>query len=207
MYIFGYLRASTLEQDASRAKQRFHDFVSTRGYRIAAWYEENASGASLQRPALMRLLDDAAPGDAILVEQIDRLSRMDDAGWSTLKYFIHEKNLRVISLDLPTSQIALSTQAADDFTSSMLSAINNMMLDMLAAIAHKDYQDRRRRQNEGIAKAKQLGRYQGRKPNLALHDKIIKLHVDNKLSIKETADLTGVSTRTVIRVCQSKKNA
>jgi DNA invertase Pin-like site-specific DNA recombinase len=38
---------------------------------------------------------------------------------------------------------------------SMLKAINNMMMDMLAAIARKDYQDRRRRQAEGIKKAKE----------------------------------------------------
>ena len=32
----------------------------------------------------------------------------------------------------------------------MLTAINDLMLDMLAAVARKDYQDRRRRQKEGI---------------------------------------------------------
>lgn len=49
----------------------------------------------------------------------------------------------------------------------MLAAINDMMLDMLAAIARKDYEDRRRRQAEGIAKAKLAGRYKGR-PHLHL---------------------------------------
>ena len=44
----------------------------------------------------------------------------------------------------------------------MLDAINSMMLDMLAAIARKDYEDRRRRQAEGQAKAKAEGRYRGR---------------------------------------------
>ncbi len=34
-----------------------------------------------------------------------------------------------------------------------------MMLDMLAAVARKDYEDRRRRQREGIEKAKALGGY------------------------------------------------
>ncbi|HGV3293385.1 TPA: recombinase family protein, partial [Escherichia coli] len=66
------------------------------------------SGASLQRPELLRLLDDAAKGDAIIIEQIDRLSRLDEKSWFTLKEMLHEKELKVISLDLPTSQIAFS---------------------------------------------------------------------------------------------------
>jgi DNA invertase Pin-like site-specific DNA recombinase len=45
----------------------------------------------------------------------------------------------------------------------MLTAINDLMLDMLAAIARKDYQDRRRRQTEGIAKAKTQELYKGRR--------------------------------------------
>ncbi len=49
----------------------------------------------------------------------------------------------------------------DDFTARMLDAINGMMLDMLAAIARKDYEDRRRRQAQGIVKAKAEGVYRG----------------------------------------------
>ena len=52
-----------------------------------------------------------------------------------------------------------------------------MMLDMLAAIARKDYEDRRRRQAQGIAKAKAEGRYKGRPVDTALHEKI-KLALD-----------------------------
>lgn len=37
-----------------------------------------------------------------------------------------------------------------------------MLLDMLAAIARKDYEDRRRRQAEGISKAKSEGKYRDR---------------------------------------------
>lgn len=38
-----------------------------------------------------------------------------------------------------------------------------MMLDMLAAIARKDYEDRRNRQMQGIARAKTEGKYSGRR--------------------------------------------
>ena len=172
MYIFGYLRASTNEQDASRAKESLKSFVEEKGQRVAGWYIENVSGASLQRPELMRLLNDASPGDAILIEQVDRLSRLDDTGWAKLKPLIQEKHLNVISLDLPTSHAALQNVINDDFTASMLKAINNMMLDMLAAIARKDYQDRKRRQAEGIIKAKQQGKFKGRQANLELHKNI-----------------------------------
>lgn len=200
MYIFGYLRASTTEQNANRAKTTLNNFVQGKGLRVASWYTENESGASLQRPQLMRLLDEAQAGDAIIIEQIDRLSRLDENGWVKLKNMINKKELKVISLDLPTSHIALSPQISDEFTHSMIKAINGMMMDMLAAISRKDYQDRRRRQAEGIKKALAEGKYRGRQPDLALHEKIYQLRVVNGLSIRDTANLTNVSTRTVIRV-------
>src|SRR5690606_30705630 len=43
----------------------------------------------------------------------------------------------------------------------VLQAVNLMMLDMLAAIARKDYEDRRNRQQQGIARAKAEGKYSG----------------------------------------------
>lgn len=108
MYIHGYLRASTKEQDALKAKNRMEAFVEEKGFRIASWYTENVSGVSLQRPELLRLLDDTAPGDIILIEQVDRLSRLDDEGWQNLKHLIQEKRLVVVSLDLPTSHMVLT---------------------------------------------------------------------------------------------------
>ena len=202
MYIFGYLRASTSDQNAKRAQSTLQKFVQDKGFRIAGWYIETESGASLQRPELLRLLDDAAKGDAIIIEQIDRLSRLDEKSWFTLKEMLHEKELKVISLDLPTSHIAFSPQITDEFTGSMIKAINSMMMDMLAAIARKDYQDRRRRQAEGIHKAKEEGKYRGRQADTDLHESIYQLRVINKLSIRDTAKLTNVSDRTVIRVAK-----
>ena len=206
MYIFGYLRASTNDQNAKRAQDTLKNFVHDKGYRIAGWYIENESGASLQRPELLRLLEDAAIGDAIIIEQIDRLSRLDEQSWFKLKEMLYQKELKVISLDLPTSHIAFAPQITDEFTSSMIKAINNMMMDMLAAISRKDYQDRRRRQAEGIKKALEEGKYLGRRADLDLHEKIYQLRVINKLSISDTAKLTNVSNRTVIRVAKKLSN-
>lgn len=160
MFIRAYLRASTADQDATRAAADLEAFAAERGLKIAARYVENESGAKLARPELFRLLNDCQPGDVLLIEQVDRLSRLTAADWALLKARIAEKHVRVVALDLPTSHQMVAP--ADDFTARMLDALNGMMLDMLAAIARKDYEDRRRRQGQGIAKAKAEGIYKGR---------------------------------------------
>lgn len=202
MYVFGYLRASTSEQDATRAKKALRDFALQHNKRIAGWYVDNVSGTTMNRPELLRLLDDAEPGDVILIEQVDRLSRLDDEGWNMLRKQIADKQLSVVSLDLPTSYLALNNSVTDSFTHSMLKAINGMMLDMLAAISRKDYEDRRRRQAEGIVKAREQGRFRGRVADPARHELIRNLRITQEKSINETARLAGVSRATVIRVCR-----
>lgn len=163
MFIRAYLRASTKDQDAERAREDLVKFAADHNHKIAAFYVENESGATLARPKLMELIGDAHDGDVILVEQIDRLARLNSADWETLKRMLAKKKLSVVSRELPTSYIALKNEGSTEFMDSILQAINSMMLDMLAAIARKDYEDRRRRQQQGIVKAKAEGKYVGRK--------------------------------------------
>src|SRR5579859_4239033 len=126
-----YLRASTSEQDASRAREQVETFAADRGLEVAAWYLENESGAKLDRPELFRLLADARSGDILLVEQVDRLSRLKAEDWEALKARLAAKRIKVVALDLPTSWM-MATKAGDEFTSRMFEAINGMLLDMLA---------------------------------------------------------------------------
>jgi len=146
--VYGYLRASTKEQDAARAKDALLQFAANSNLTVASFFIENESGATLDRPELFRLLDIAQPNDILLVEQIGRISRLNDSDWNKLKAIIKSKKLKIVSLDLPTSHLFVENN--DEFTNRMLTAINDLMLDMLAAIARKDYQDRRRRQKEGV---------------------------------------------------------
>lgn len=166
MFLRAYLRASTTEQNAERAKESLIAFAADNGKKIASFYVENESGATLTRPELMRLISDAGEGDVILVEQIDRLARLKQADWETLKFMLAKKKLMIVSPELPTSWIALKSCDGTEFTASILQAVNGMLLDMLAAVARKDYEDRRRRQMEGIKKAHTEGKYVGRKPDL-----------------------------------------
>jgi len=196
--IYGYLRASTKEQDATRAKKSLEDFSQRSSQKVSGWFVENESGATLKRPELFRLLEIAQQGDILLVEQVDRISRLNTHDWERLKSQIKNKGIIIVSLDLPTSHQFMET-TTDDFTQRMLTAINSMMLDMLAAVARKDYEDRRRRQSEGIAKAKREGKYRGRPKNEALR-RNIKALVRDGCSISEVVDSLKCSNKTAISV-------
>ncbi len=204
-FIRAYLRASTDDQDALRAREDLKRFAADREMTIAAWYAENESGAKLTRPELFRLIADASLGDVLLVEQVDRLSRLNAADWATLKIRLAEKRIRVVALDLPTSWLG-ARLTADEATQGLLDAVNTMLLDMLAVVARKDYTDRRRRQAQGIEKAKTAGLYKGRRANTQRHEEIAKL-LDDGLSWSAVCKKTKASRSTVLRVVNNRKLA
>ena len=197
-FIRAYLRASTKDQDANRALDSLRSFAEERGQKIAATYAENVSGASLKRPELFRLLSDCQEGDILLIEQVDRLSRLNEPDWDHLKEEIKKRRVRIVALDLPTSWGALGSHT-DDIQGRMLDAINAMMLDMLAAIARKDYEDRKRRQEQGIAKAKADGVYKGRPEDTERNQAIIKM-LKAKQSWSSIISATGCSRSTLSRL-------
>ncbi|EFW77532.1 MULTISPECIES: recombinase family protein [Pseudomonas syringae group] len=199
MFIRAYLRASTDDQDASRARDYLETFVSGYGKAIASCYMENASGSHADRPELIRLLKDARRGDVLLVESIDRLSRMDDQAWRSLKTAIDNRGIRIVSVDLPTSHQGMTAQSGDEFTDRMLAAINYMMIDMMAAIARKDYQQRRLRQAQGIEKARASGVYKGRPVDAELRNRVRELLAAG-LGIRAVARHAACSTTTVMKV-------
>jgi len=204
-FIRAYLRASTDEQDAARAEGQIKAFAAERGMQIAAWYRENESGTKLARPKLFELLSDSHPGDVLLVEQVDRLSRLNAEDWDRLKVELRARQVSVVALDLPTS-CAMATGKVDDFTGRMFAAINDMMLDMLAAVTRKDYEDRRRRQMQGQAKAKIEGKYVGRPENKRRNKRIADMLAAGT-SYSDVQKATGCSRATVAKVAKRAKAA
>ena len=197
-FVRAYLRASTSKQDASRATSQLKEFAKQHGLKVAAWYMENESGATLARPELMRLIADASEGDVLLVEQVDRLSRLNAEDWETLKAELTAKRIRIVALDLPTSFIGAKA-SMDDTTQALLDAVNRMLLDMLAAVARKDYTDRRRRQAQGIERAKEAGQYKGRKPDTERNAAIAEM-LNNGMSWSAICQATGASRSTLKRI-------
>jgi len=192
MFIRAYLRASTTEQNATRAAEQLKAFCADRGQRIAATYAENASGATADRPELRCLLSDCQAGDVLLVESVDRLTRLPRAAWELLRAEIRSRGVCIVAADLPTTHQVLT--GANDW---MLSSINEMLLDMAAAMARTDYDTKRERQRQGIERAKAKGLYTGRPRQTEKRRRIAELMTDAKWSVGKIAKTVGCSTSTV----------
>ena len=201
-YVYGHIRASTKIQDAIKAINTIIHFANNSNLPITAFFTENESSAKLEHPELFRLLDMAQTGDIILIEQINRISRLNDIDWNKLKTIIKTKQLKIIFLDLPTSHQIIEYN--DKFTDTMLMVINDLMFDMLDATVRKDYQDHRDRQIEGIAKAKTNGLYKGRRENTKLHRKIELLLLRNEPYSVIMSSLK-CSRGTIAKVAKRKK--
>lgn len=197
-----YLRASTKEQDADRATQLLIQFCGTNNLNIVSKYVENISGTKLNRPKLNQLLDQSQQGEILLVESVDRLSRLPMSDWEKLKSIISDKGLRLVVVDLPTTHTLLSS---DDITASILSIINNMLLDLMATMARIDNDKRIERIKQGLKRAvdsgKKLG---GSTKNQEIRYKVIS-YLDKGLTIEEIAKMADCGVATVYRIKKELK--
>src|SRR4051812_25863736 len=98
----------------------------------------------------------------------------------------------------------MATNNADEFTGRMFEAINGMLLDMLAAVARKDYDDRRRRQAQGQARAKAEGRYKGRPENVDRNRGIAAM-LKAGSSWSQIQAATGCSRSTILEIARRLK--
>ena len=188
-----YVRASTKDQNAERALIDLIKFSKSYSKKNES-YIENYSGTKLDRPQLTKLLDDAKQGDILLVESVDRLSRLSQDDFTILKQRIKDKGLRLIVADLPTTH----TISNDSMTSEILRVVNDMLIDLLATMAKLDNDKRKERIKQGLA----LSGYKptGKKVDTAKHNRILELANNGNMTKQEIANAVGVGVATVYRV-------
>lgn len=203
-----YLRASTKDQDANRAKSSLEAFAAEKGLLVAAIYAENISGTKLNRPELMRLLDTAAKGDVLLVESVDRLSRLSTDDWETLKAAIKAKGLRLVIADLPTSHMMVEEKG---ITGQIMEVINSMLLDLMATMARLDQEKRVERIIQGLENKKAADpdwKPAGKSKNAAMWDKVASLMAKHpSMSADQVAKLADCGVATVYRIKREVKAA
>ncbi|WP_350298124.1 recombinase family protein [Pseudomonas putida] len=203
-----YLRASTKDQDANRARQMLEAFASDHNLTIADVYAENISGTKLERPELSRLLDAAQAGDVLVVESVDRLSRLTSSEWESLKGTIEGKGLRLVVIDLPTSHQLVD---GNGITGAIMKVINNMLLDLMATMARLDQEKRVERIKQGIQNKKAANpdwKPAGKGKNAAMWEKVTTIMAKHPgMSADDVATLAKCGVATVYRIKKEAKAA
>jgi DNA invertase Pin-like site-specific DNA recombinase len=201
-----YLRASTKDQDANRAKVALEAFAAERALTVVGVYAENISGTKLDRPKLMHLLDVAAKGDVFLCESVDRLSRLSQADWESLKTTIKAKGLRLVIADLPTTHLMVKDEGD---TGQIMEVINNMLLDLMATMARLDQEKRVSRINQGLANkraAEPDWKPAGKGKDAVLWAKVQALMIKHPtISADQIAKLADCGVATVYRIKRETK--
>ena len=173
----GYRRVSTVDQNLER--QDLGD--------LDKLFEEKASGKSAsERPALQALLDYIREGDEVVVYSIDRLAR----DLRDLQDLIQRMNDKGVTVRFLSERLTFSADADD--------ALAKLQLQMMGAFAEFERNIIKKRQAEGIAKAKAKGVYKGRKPTID-RDRVKELRGEG-LSTYKIAETMGISRMSVHRI-------
>jgi len=171
----GYRRVSTIDQNLERQDLGEVDRV----------FEEKVSGKNTDRAALQEMIAFVREGDEVVVFSIDRLAR-DLRDLQSIIQTLNDKGVTITFL----SERLTFTGDTDD-------AFSRLQLQLMGAFAEFERNIIRKRQAEGIAKAKARGVYQGRKKTVD-DAKIIDLKQQGK-RVSEIATTLGVSRMTVYR--------
>lgn len=176
-----YVRVSTVDQNLDR--QDLPDVERT--------FTDKASGGSTDRPALQDLIGFVREGDTVVVWSIDRLAR----SLKDLQDLIARLNGKGVSVEFVSERLTFSADRDDPFA--------RLQFQMMGAFAEFERAMIRKRQREGIAKAKGKGVYKGRAPSIDRDTVVARL--DRGESPTSIARELGISRPSVYRIAAEAK--
>ena len=143
----GYARVSSKEQHLDRQLAALKD--------VDKLFADKLSGANTNRPELQKMLAYIREGDIVLVTELDRLGR-NNQDLTKIMNTIQNKGATLDVLNLPSM-----TGIADP---NLRQLMTNLIIELYKYQAESERKRIIERQQQGIALAKQQGKYHGRKP-------------------------------------------
>lgn len=137
----GYIRVSTTEQNTARQE------VIMQELGVDEIYIDKASGKDTKRPELQKMLEYVRKGDTVIVESISRFAR-------------NTKDLLDLIEKLKKKHVVFISKKENIDTNT---PTGKFMLTVFGAVAELEREYILQRQSEGIALAKQEGKYKGRR--------------------------------------------
>ncbi len=153
---YGYHRTSTREQHLDRGIQEITSYCEQNNLELEKIFTDQQTGKNFNRPRYQVLKEDVLrPGDELIVTEVDRLGRNKKETLRELQYF-RDNNVRVKILELPTTLMDISK--LDNMMAQMLmETVNNMLIELYAAMAQAEIEKKEKRQREGIEAKKLRG--------------------------------------------------
>lgn len=172
----GYARVSSDDQNLDRQDLG----------RLERLFEEKASGKNTDRPALKEMLSFIRQGDEVVVWSMDRLAR----SLIDLTTLVTEVTDKGATIEFLSEKMTFKTGDDDPFA--------KLQLHMLGAFAEFERSLIKKRQHEGIQKARAKGTYKGSKPWLD-YDAVKQLNAEG-VSKVQIAKRLGISRQSVYRI-------
>ncbi len=182
-----YSRVSTTDQDCAIQVRDLRDYVLRRSWTVAEEYVDNGfSGAKASRPALDRLMADAARRrfDCVLVWKLDRFGRS-----------VLHLNQQLAALTSYGVRFIATTQGLDTDQSNPTS---RLLLHILASVAEFEREMIRERTLVGIRAARANGKHVGRPKRVFRRDEVKRLRDQEGLSWRAIAAELQIPVMTAV---------
>ena len=193
--IYFYTRVSSKDQNLAR------QLVAATAYKnVDEVFCDKLSGKNFDRADYLRLKSVVVPGDEVVVKELDRLGRDKEGIKEEIRWF-KEYGVILRILDVPTTLIDFQGQ---DWIADM---VNNILIEVLGAMAQNEREKTHRRQREGIDAMQvvngkkvsaKTGRTYGRQAVAADVDfeKFLKKQKDGTMTVSECCKELGISRAT-----------
>lgn len=194
---YGYLRVSTKEQNESRQIAELLKYVDSHNIFI-----DKSSGRNFERPNYKILKEKIIPEDEIYFKELDRLGRNKKEMLSELEYF-KNRNVIIRILDIPTTLMDFTNFG--ELQKSIMDMVNTILIEVLSTQAESELKKIKQRQTEGIALAKENGKYSncGRKKINLLEDKnfifLYNQYKEKKIKAVDFAKMMNVNRSTLYK--------
>jgi putative DNA-invertase from lambdoid prophage Rac len=182
-----YARVSTTDQNCETQLRELREYISRREWKVAGEYiDQGFSGAKASRPALDRLMADAAQRkfDCIVVYKIDRFGRS-----------VLHLNQQLAALTSYGVRFIATSQSLDTDQSNPTS---RLLLQILASVAEFEREMIRERTLSGIQAARAAGKIIGRPRRVFRRDEVVRLRDHAGLSWRAIGKQLDIPAMTAV---------
>ncbi len=153
---YGYHRTSTREQHLERGIAEITAYCEQNQLELERIFTDQQTGKNFNRPRYQVLKEDVLrSGDELIITEVDRLGRNKRDTLKELQYF-RDHNIRVKILELPTTLMDIS-KLDNTMAQMLMETVNNMLIELYAAMAQAEIEKKEKRQREGIEAKKARG--------------------------------------------------